>query len=121
MLARRGIACSLGRRGISICLVDDRYSISQFSQCLVRVKGLRDEERTSNSVLEAGQRYGLMDCGLYPTRDETVAALSRDRASLVDFFLRRPQSWTRCNRHGAGKTRLLVAPVALPRIKRGKR
>jgi D-aspartate ligase len=84
-----GIARSLGRRGIPICVIDDQHSVSQFSKYVtrtVRVKDLRDEVKTVESVLEVGQRYGLKGWVLFPTRDETVAAFSRHRDRLAEFF-----------------------------------
>ena len=84
-----GIARSLGCRGIPICVIDDQHSISQFSKYVtrvVRVKDLRDEENTVESVMEVGQRYGLKGWVLFPTRDETVAAFSRHRDRLAEFF-----------------------------------
>jgi D-aspartate ligase len=84
-----GIARSLGRRGIPIYIVDDAWSVSSFSQYtkrFVRVKDLRDERKTIDSLLEVGRRFGLRNWILFPTRDETVAALSRHRDELCEFF-----------------------------------
>src|SRR5271156_5887832 len=72
-----GIARSLGRRGVPICIIDDQHSISQFSRYVnrvVRVKDLLNEQDTVESVIEVGQPYGLKGWVLFPTRDETVAA-----------------------------------------------
>jgi D-aspartate ligase len=91
-----GIARSLGRRGIPICVIDDQHSVSQFSKYVarvVRVKDLRDEQNTVDSVMEVGQRYGLKGWVLFPTRDETVAAFSRHRDRLAEFFRVTTASW----------------------------
>lgn len=91
-----GIARSLGRRGIPVCVIDDQFSVSQFSKYVtraVRVKDLRDEDRTVESVLEIGQRYGLDGWVLFPTRDETVAAFSRHRERLAEFFRVSTPEW----------------------------
>jgi D-aspartate ligase len=91
-----GIARSLGRRGIPICVIDDQHSVSQFSKYVtrvVRVKDLRDEHNTVETVLEVGQRYGLKGWVLFPTRDETVAALSCHRDRLAKFFRVTTASW----------------------------
>jgi D-aspartate ligase len=91
-----GIARSLGRRGIPICVIDDQHSVSQFSKYVtrvVRVKDLRDEHNTVESVLEVGQRYGLNGWVLFPTRDETVAAFSRHRDRLAEFFRVTTAGW----------------------------
>jgi D-aspartate ligase len=84
-----GIARSLGRRGIPVCVIDDQHSISEFSRYVsrvVRVKDLRDDLKTVDNVLEVGLRYGLKGWVLFPTRDETVAAFSRYRDRLAEFF-----------------------------------
>jgi D-aspartate ligase len=91
-----GIARSLGRRGIPICVIDDQHSVSQFSKYVtrvVRVKDLRDEHNTVESVMEVGQRYGLKGWVLFPTRDETVAAFSRHRDRLAQFFRVTTAGW----------------------------
>ena len=91
-----GVARSLGRRGIPVCIIDDQHSISQFSRYatrVVRVKDLRDEEKTVASVLEVGERYGLQGWVLFPTRDETVAAFSRHRDELAKIFRVSTPEW----------------------------
>ena len=91
-----GIARSLGPRGIPICIIDDQHSISQFSRYatrVVRVKDLRDEKNTVDSVMEIGRRYGLEGWVLFPTRDETVAAFSRYRDQLAGFFRVTTANW----------------------------
>lgn len=91
-----GIARSLGRRGIPICIIDDSFSIARFSKYVnrfVRVKDLRDEARAVEGVLEAGERYGLEGWVLFPTRDETVAAFSHHREQLAQFFRVTTPEW----------------------------
>jgi D-aspartate ligase len=91
-----GIVRSLGRRGIPVCVIDDQHSVSQFSKYatrVVRVKDLRDEGRTVDNVLDVGQRYGLKGWVLFPTRDETVAAFSRHRERLAEFFRVTTPGW----------------------------
>jgi D-aspartate ligase len=91
-----GIARSLGRRGIPICVIDDQHSVSQFSKYVtrvVRVNDLLDEIKTVESVMEVGQRYGLKGWVLFPTRDETVAAFSRHRDRLAEFFRVTTAGW----------------------------
>jgi D-aspartate ligase len=91
-----GIARSLGRRGIPICVIDDQHSISQFSKYVtrvVRVNNLRDEHDTVENVLEVGHRFGMKDWVLFPTRDETVVAFSRHRDRLAEFFRVTTPGW----------------------------
>jgi len=44
-------------------------------------------------VLDAGRRYGLKGWVLFPTRDETVAAFSRHRNRLAEFFRVTTAGW----------------------------
>ena len=91
-----GIARSLGRRGIPICIIDDQHSVSQFSRYVthvVRVKDLRNEQNAVDNVMDIGRRYGLKGWVLFPTRDETVAAFSRHRDRLAEFFRVTTPAW----------------------------
>jgi D-aspartate ligase len=84
-----GIARSLGRRGIPVCVIDDELSISGFSRYVahaVRVAELKDEQVTVDTLLALGRRLGLRGWVLYPTREETVAAVSRHRGALLEAF-----------------------------------
>ena len=90
------IARSLGRRGIPVCIVDNQHSISAYSrypQRVVTVKDLRDPEKTVDSILEVGHRYGMRDWVLFPTRDETVMAFSLHRERLAEFFRVTTPEW----------------------------
>jgi D-aspartate ligase len=83
------VARSLARRGIPVYVIEDQLSISSFSRCptrVVRVPDILDERRTVDSLLEVGRRYNLRGWVLVPTRDETVAACSRFRSELGEFF-----------------------------------
>src|SRR5271157_4589880 len=75
-----GIVRSLGRRQIPVCVIDDETSIARFSRYAthaVSVPNLREEKLTVDAILTIGRRLGLGGWVLYPTRDETVAALAR--------------------------------------------
>lgn len=83
------IARSLGRRGIPVYIIEDQHSVSVFSRYVtrvIRVPDIRDEQKTVDSVLEVGRRFGLKGWVLFPTRDETVAAFSLHRDRLAEFF-----------------------------------
>ena len=91
-----GIVRSLGRRGVPICVIDDELSISRFSRYTtysVHEDELRDERATVDGLLAAGRRLGLEGWVLYPTRDETVAAISRHRDELREVFRVPTPSW----------------------------
>jgi D-aspartate ligase len=84
-----GIVRSLGRQKVPVCVVDDEHSIARFSRYTthaIAVKSLRDEREAADTVLEIGRRLDLKGWVVYPTRDETVAALARYRSMLAEFF-----------------------------------
>lgn len=84
-----GIIRSLGRRGIPSVVIDDEHSIGSYSRYIrhaVHCKGLRAPNAVVESALSIGKRFGLEGWILFPTRDETVAAFSKARAELGNFF-----------------------------------
>jgi predicted ATP-grasp superfamily ATP-dependent carboligase len=84
-----GIVRSLGRQHIPVCVVDDELSISRYSRyCarFVKLESLREERMTVDSLLKLGKRFNLRGWVLYPTREELVAALSRNREELSEYF-----------------------------------
>lgn len=84
-----GIVRSLGRRGIPICVIDDERSISRYSRYVthaLRVADLRHDDSVTNELLKLGQELNLHGWVLFPTRDEIVAAISRNRARLSTMF-----------------------------------
>lgn len=84
-----GIARSLGRHGIPVCVIDDEISIaraSRFVDDVIRVPDLRHEESMLEAVALARQRLGTSRWVLYPTRDENVAAIAANRDTLLRDF-----------------------------------
>lgn len=84
-----GIARSLGRHGVAVCVLDDERSVARASrhvQRFVRVKDLRDEQSALDELTAAASRFGLAGWVLFPTRDETVCALARHRDDLTTQF-----------------------------------
>jgi D-aspartate ligase len=84
-----GIVRSLGRHGVPVLVVDDEWSIagtSRFATRAVHVPNLRDEEATLAAIRALRSRYGLSGWVLYPTRDETVGVLARNREELARHF-----------------------------------
>lgn len=91
-----GIVRSLGRRGVPVCIIDDESSISRFSRYAthaVRVANLRDERQAVDTVMDVGRRLGLEGWVLFPTREETVAAFSRNRSELSEWFRVPTPAW----------------------------
>jgi predicted ATP-grasp superfamily ATP-dependent carboligase len=91
-----GIVRSLGRNGVPVCVVDDETSIarhSRYTQASARIADLGDESRLVADLLRVGREKGLEGWVLYPTRDETVAAIARHRTELSTFFRVPTASW----------------------------
>ncbi|MGY3343710.1 MULTISPECIES: carboxylate--amine ligase [unclassified Bradyrhizobium] len=91
-----GIARSLGRHNVPVCVIDDEISIARFSRYTthsVKVSSLREEKETADVILDLGHRLDLRGWVVYPTRDETVAALSRYRPALAEFFRLPTPAW----------------------------
>jgi D-aspartate ligase len=84
-----GIVRSLGRHGIPTCIVDDEHSIARFSRYAgrsVRFPDLKDERDTVDRLLHLGREHQLKGWLLYPTREELVSAISRNREALGKLF-----------------------------------
>lgn len=84
-----GIVRSLGKMGVPICVIDDEHSISRFSRYTthgIRVPDLRQEGPTVETLLRVGRSLNLQGWVLFPTRDEIVAALARNRSVLSETF-----------------------------------
>jgi D-aspartate ligase len=84
-----GIARSLGRQGIPVCLIDDEISIaraSRFVQDAVRVRDLRSEQALLDALALARGRLCLSGWVLYPTREENVASIAAHRDELRREF-----------------------------------
>lgn len=84
-----GIVRSLGRRGVPTCVVDDERSISRVSRYTgrtVHVGSLRTEDATLSVLHSIRRRYGLDGWVVYPTREETVAAIAGNRDELAESF-----------------------------------
>jgi D-aspartate ligase len=90
-----GIARSLGRHGIRVCLVDDETSIaraSRFVRDTIRVPDLRTEQGLLDALALARNKLGLSGWVLYPTREENIAAIAANRDILQrDFRVPTPE------------------------------
>jgi predicted ATP-grasp superfamily ATP-dependent carboligase len=84
-----GIARSLGRHAIPVCVIDDETSIaraSRFVDAVIRVPDLRSEHAFLSAARLAGQRLGAARWVLYPTREEHVAFIASNRDMLLQQF-----------------------------------
>lgn len=85
-----GIARSLGQHGIPVCVVDDETCVaraSRFVKHVVRVRDLRTDGSLLTALALARERLGGPSCVLFPTRDQTVAAIAVGREKLIGDFL----------------------------------
>ncbi len=77
-------------------MLDDEPSVSRYSRYAtrtIRVANVRDEEPTVASLLEAANRFEMADWIVFPTRDETVAALARNRDRLGEILRVTTPGW----------------------------
>ena len=91
-----GIVRSVGRQGWPVCVLDDERSIARFSRYTthnVRVPDLRDETATIDALLATGRRLGLEGWVIFPTREETVACVSRHRDVLGALYRVPTPAW----------------------------
>jgi D-aspartate ligase len=90
-----GIARSLGRHGIPVCVIDDEASIarvSRFVKGLIRFPDLREDVSLLDALALAQRRFGLSGWVLYPTREENVVAIAANRDALLrDFRVPTPE------------------------------
>ncbi len=92
-----GIARSLGRRGVSVIVVDDERSISRHSRYVAgsyRFRDLRGDAQTVGALHAVARQQDVEGWVLYATREETVAALSRHRAQLLEHFRVPTPEWS---------------------------
>ena len=90
------IVRSLGRRGIPVVVVDNEHSIARFSRYTthyLKVPGLQQEQQSVDCLLDIAKRMNLRGWVLYATRDEHVAAFSRHRKELSEWFRLPTPDW----------------------------
>jgi predicted ATP-grasp superfamily ATP-dependent carboligase len=84
-----GIARSLGRHRIPVCLIDDEISIARASRYVkdtIRVRDLRAERALLDALELARRRLRLSGWVLYPTREENIAGIAANREELRREF-----------------------------------
>jgi len=70
-------------------VIDDRHSIAKFSRYAtlsLNAPNIRKERETVDFLREIAERYNLKGWVLFPTRDEHVAAVSRWREELAQWY-----------------------------------
>ena len=84
-----GIVRSLGRRGVDVVVIDDERSIScrsRYARRAFRFRDLRDDATALRVLLDIAHSGEFDGWVVYPTREETVATLSRHRAQLSEYL-----------------------------------
>jgi predicted ATP-grasp superfamily ATP-dependent carboligase len=79
-----------------VYILEDQLSVSSFCRYVTRViqvDDIRNERPTVDAALEVGHKFGLKGWILFPTRDEHVAAFSRYRKELSEFFRVTTPDW----------------------------
>jgi D-aspartate ligase len=91
-----GIVRSLGRKGVLVGVVDDEISIARYSRYSAfaqQISSLADPVHLIPALTDLGKKLGLHGWVIYPTRDETVAALSQHREELGKIFRVPTPAW----------------------------
>jgi len=115
-----GIVRSLGVLGVPLCVIDDEHSIARHSRYVshsLKFADLRDPAKAVDAVIATHRRFNLQDWVVFPTRDETVAALSSQRSAL-SHLLRIPTpnwesvrwAWDKRNTHALTSQLGIPAP-----------
>jgi D-aspartate ligase len=92
-----GIVRSLGRRGVDVVVLDDERSISRHSRYATdsyHFAELRTDVQTVAALRAVAAQRDLEGWVVYPTREETVAALSRHRETLREHFRIPTPEWS---------------------------
>ena len=121
-----GIARSLGRHGVPVCVVDDEISIaraSRFVRDAIRVPDLRTEQALLDALALVRDRLPGSGWVLYPTREENVAGIAANREVLrKEFRVPTPElaairhAWDKREAYGlAGRLSIPVPRTWFPR------
>jgi D-aspartate ligase len=113
-----GIARSLGRHGIPVCIVDDEISVaraSRFVQDAIRVRDLGTEQALLGALALVRGRLCRSGWVLYPTREENVVGIAANRDLLRREF-RVPTPGLASIRHAWDKREVygLAARLSIP-------
>lgn len=84
-----GIARSLGRHGIPVCVVDDEICIaraSRYVKHIIKIQDVDAERSLLAALALARRRLGGTRCVLFATRDSTVAVIAANRENLEPDF-----------------------------------
>jgi predicted ATP-grasp superfamily ATP-dependent carboligase len=85
-----GIIRSLGRKGVTVYLIDETAAnISRFSKYCRRfflVPKMKQEQPLLNFLIALSKNEGIEGWVVFPTHDATVEILSKNRAALSDCY-----------------------------------
>jgi D-aspartate ligase len=84
-----GIVRSLGQHQVPVGVIDDEVSIGRFSRYAsfaVKVSAFGDAANTVEILLDLARKRSVQGWVLYPTRDETVAAISQYKEKLEQVY-----------------------------------
>ena len=91
-----GIVRNLTQHGVRTFVIDDERSIARFSRHVhgsARIVDLGTGDSFVDELSRLGARHGLDGWVIYPTRDETVAAIARNRERLEAQFRVATAAW----------------------------
>jgi D-aspartate ligase len=89
-----GIARSLGRRGVPVWVLNHDWSIQKASRYVQRsLRWPSSDTGRLAMIVELAQRYGLRDWTLFPAIDAEVEFVSRNWATLSEWFRLTTPAW----------------------------
>lgn len=92
-----GIVRSLGRRGVDVVVIEDESSISRHSRYAsgsMKVDDLRGDTQAVDALLVLPRTRDVGGWLVFPTREESVAALSPQRNRLLGHFRIPTPDWS---------------------------
>jgi D-aspartate ligase len=95
-LGSLGVARSLGRRGIPVCLLTSDHLLAKFSRYVRRAPAwptLASPSAESEYLLDLAEKYGWKGWALYPGGDPEAEMIARNHAKLAATFRLTTAPW----------------------------
>ncbi len=95
-LGSLGVARSLGRRGIPVCLLTNDHRLTQFSRYVSSAPAwpkLENPSQASELLIDIAHRHGLQGWVLFPGGDPEAEMIARDHARLSEMFRLTTAPW----------------------------
>ncbi len=91
-----GVVRALASRGVRVAVIDSEPCLTRFSRHMFRFfksPKVSENDKYLEFIIDLATRKGVMGWVIFPTDDETVYFLSKNRAVLGNYFRYFTQSW----------------------------